>query len=146
MSMRLKTPRRRPRLGIVALAPRPTRVLLSQDPTTRLSKTEATRLADRGAALGHGTQTANQPRGVRVPNDSFWGRVRMGEVQRSRRARCCLAANSLPVRTNQEPKVWKKRIGDVELSHFQLPVRYDAHGSGPLSERMFERLFPFPGP
>ena len=42
-----------------------------------------------------------------------------------------LAANALPVRTNQEPMVWKKRTGDVELSHFQLPVRHDAHGSGP---------------
>ena len=27
----------------------------------------------------------------------------------------------------------------MELSHFQLPVRYDAHGPGPLSEKMYER-------
>ncbi len=49
------------RLRLVRPAPRLTRVLLRQDPTPHLSKSEVARLADRGAALGHGTQTANLP-------------------------------------------------------------------------------------
>ncbi len=41
----------------------------------------------------------------------------------------------------QEPTVVQKRgTGDLELSHFQLPVRYDAHGSGPERERAYGRL------
>ncbi len=51
-------------------------------------KSEVTRLAGRGAALGHGTQTANLPQGVRFPNDSPWGEARTGEIQRSR-VQCC---------------------------------------------------------
>ncbi len=70
-----------PRLRLVRPAPRLTRVLLRQDPTPHLSKSEVPRLADRGAVLGHGMKTANLPRGVRFPNDSLWGRVRTGEIQ-----------------------------------------------------------------
>ncbi len=65
------TPPRHPRLRLVHPAPRLTRALLRQDPTTYLSKSEVTRLAGRGVAPGHGTQTANLPRGVRFPNDSL---------------------------------------------------------------------------
>ena len=83
------TPPGHPRLRLVRPAPRLTRVLLRQDPTPHLSKSEVTRLADRGADLGHGTKTANLPRGVRFRNNSLWGRVRMGEIQRSLHAQCC---------------------------------------------------------
>ncbi len=89
MSKGQVTPPGDPRLRLVHPAPRLTRILLRQDPTSHLSKSEVTRLADRGAALGHGTQTANLPRGVRFPNDSLWGRVRMGEIQRSPSVQCC---------------------------------------------------------
>ncbi len=75
------TPPVRPQLRLVRPAPRLTRVLLRQDPTPHLSKSEVPRLADRGAVLGHGMKTANLPRGVRFPNDSLWGRVRTGEIQ-----------------------------------------------------------------
>ncbi len=83
------TPLVYPQLRLVRPAPRLTRVLPRQDPTPHLSKSEVIRLADRGAALGHGTKTANLPRGVRFPNDSLWGSVRTGEIQRSLCAQCC---------------------------------------------------------
>ena len=65
------TPPGHPRLRLVRPAPRLTRILLRQDPTPHLSKSEVPRLADRGATLGYGMQTANLPRGVRFPNDSL---------------------------------------------------------------------------
>ncbi len=52
MSKGQATPPGHPRLRLVHPAPRLTRVLLRQDPTPHLSKSEVTRLADRGAALG----------------------------------------------------------------------------------------------
>ncbi len=67
-----------PRLRLVCPTPRLTRVLLRQDPTPHLSKSEVTRLADRGAALGHGTQLLTYPE--EFPNDSLWGRVQTGEI------------------------------------------------------------------
>ncbi len=60
---------RHPRLRLVLPAPRLTRTLLWQGPVPHLSKSEVSRLADRCAALGHGTKTANLPQGVRFPND-----------------------------------------------------------------------------
>ncbi len=65
------TPPMHPQLRLVHPAPQLTRALPRQDPTTYLSESEVTRLADRGAAPGHGTQAANLPRGVRFPNDSL---------------------------------------------------------------------------
>ncbi len=81
MSMGQVTSPGHPRLRLVQPAPRLTRILIRQDPASHLSKSEVTRLAGRGAALGHGTQTANLPRGVRSPNDSLWGKARTGEIQ-----------------------------------------------------------------
>ncbi len=52
-----------------------------------------------------------------------------------------LAARASPVRTLKNRRWYeRRRTGDVELSHFQLPVRYDAHGSGPETERAWGRL------
>ncbi len=68
---------------------------LRQDPTPHLSKSEVSWLADRGAALGQGTKTANLRRGVRLPNDSLWGRVWMGEIQRSLHAQCLVSCTRL---------------------------------------------------
>ncbi len=49
-------PPRRPWSGLVIPAPRLTRTLLRQGPVPHLSKSKVSRLADRGAALGHGTK------------------------------------------------------------------------------------------
>ena len=52
-----------------------------------------------------------------------------------------LAASASPIRTLKNRRWYeRRRTGDVELSHFQLPVRYDAHGSGPERERAYGRL------
>ncbi len=48
-------PPRHPRLALVLPAPRLTRDPLRLGPTLHLSKSEVPWLADRGAALGHGT-------------------------------------------------------------------------------------------
>ena len=49
---------------------------------------------------------------------------------------------SSPVRTFKNRWWYERRgTGDVEPSHFQLPVRYDAHRSGPERERAYGRLF-----
>ncbi len=43
-----------------------------------------------------------------------------------------LAASASPIRTLKNRWSYeRRRTGDVELSHFQLPVRHDTHESGP---------------
>ncbi len=135
-------PPRHPRLQLVLPAPRLTRDLLRQSPDPHLSKSEVSRLADRGAALGHGTKTADLSRGVRLPNDSLWGRGRTGEIQQSLRAQCFISCACLRLSEHARNRRWYERrgTGDVELSHFQLPVRYDAHGSRPERERAYGKL------
>ncbi len=54
-------PPRHPRLRLVLPTPRLTRILLRQGPVPHLSKSEVSRLADRGAALGHGTKLLTYP-------------------------------------------------------------------------------------
>ncbi len=103
-------PPRHPQLRLVRPAPRLTRVLLRQDLTPHLSKSDVTRLADRGAALGHGTETANLPRGVRFPNDSLWGRVQTGEIQRYLCVQCLASCARLACPNTQEPTVVRKKM------------------------------------
>ncbi len=69
-----------PRSRPVLPAPQLTRTLLPQGPASHLSEPLVNRLADQGAALGFGCETANLPSGVRFSNNSLWGRVRMGEI------------------------------------------------------------------
>ncbi len=46
------------------------------------------------------------------------------------------------VRTHKFRRWYERRwTGRVELSHFQLPVRYDAHGSGPERESVWKVVF-----
>ena len=52
-----------------------------------------------------------------------------------------LAASASPIRTLKNRRWYERRwTGDVELSHFQLPVQDDAHGSGPERKRAYGRL------
>ncbi len=133
-------PLRHPRLRLVLPAALLTRDLLRQGPARHLSKSEVNRLADQGAAIGHCTKTADLPRGVRFPNDSLWGRVRTGEIQQSLPAQCFVSYTRLCLSEHSRTDGGRRWAGNVELSHCQLPVRYDAHGSGPERERAYGRV------
>ena len=54
-------PLRHPRSRMVLLTPRLTRTLLRRGPVPHLSKSEVSRLANRGAALGHGAKLLTYP-------------------------------------------------------------------------------------